>query len=444
MNIENIIEKVKKDFVRQTQNKLDASVLCAVSGGPDSMFLASILSSFCEIVVASCDFQLRNESKSEIELIENWCEENNVRFLKIAFETEDYALANKISIQEGARKLRYNWFEKQRIELDLDFIATGHHQLDNVETVLWNIMRGTGIKGAGGIPAKREKIIRPILNISKKEIEYYLESKKIPFCIDKTNLISKYSRNAIRLKVLPLLDEIKEESTSNIVAFAQRCNESNAIIENQAKWYWDKYVKDENPFTVIDIEASFFINATFWYYLLKRFGVNTDQSKQFYQSKNNLIETATHSIQQHGGRIIIIDNLKKKRLLNGKVELIILANSTTPIGIWGQLEIQYKEDFRLSELMPNDFTLPISLEGQTLVIRNRQNGDRMNMFGNINRTTKLKKIFIDNHISNLEKNCTPIFEVNSKIVAVGDLKKSEITRIEEGKPCFVIRWIKAK
>ena len=188
------------------KNKL----ILATSGGIDSMVLLDLLKNLdVELIIAHCNFNLREkESDADQALVKKIAEQNNLVFQTINFETENYAKDNKLSIEEAARDLRYDWFEKIRKELKANLIVTAHHLNDNTETLLFNLTKGTGIKGLRGMLPKREEIVRPLLNISREEIEKYASENKIEYREDASNNSLEYSRNLIRKNVIPELNKV--------------------------------------------------------------------------------------------------------------------------------------------------------------------------------------------------------------------------------------------
>ncbi|MFT4646796.1 MAG: tRNA(Ile)-lysidine synthase [Planctomycetota bacterium] len=188
------------------KNKL----ILATSGGIDSMVLLDLLKNLdVELIIAHCNFNLREkESDADQALVKRIAEQNKLVFQTINFETENYAKDNKLSIEEAARDLRYDWFEKIRKELKANLIVTAHHLNDNSETLLFNLTKGTGIKGLRGMLPKREKIVRPLLNISREEIEKYASENKIEYREDASNNSLEYSRNLIRKNVIPELNKV--------------------------------------------------------------------------------------------------------------------------------------------------------------------------------------------------------------------------------------------
>lgn len=210
-------------------------VIIGVSGGADSVALLDMLYSYkIRCVVAHCNFHLRGEeSNRDAFFVEELCKKYNLPFERIDFDTETHAERNSISIEMAARELRYNWFEQLRTIHLADKIAIAHHSDDSVETVLLNLVRGTGIKGLTGISAKNEYIIRPLLCMSRSEILEYLNERKLTYVDDSTNSEDMYTRNKIRLNIIPLLESINPSAKEAILRTAQNLQQ----VENIYKVY---------------------------------------------------------------------------------------------------------------------------------------------------------------------------------------------------------------
>ena len=156
-------------------------ILVAVSGGVDSMVLATLFfQTKCDIVLAHCNFQLRGEESDEDELfVKNFGQKLGVKTIIKRFNTSEFSAKNKLNTQLSARKLRYDWFDKIASENQCDCIATAHHADDNLETFIINLSRGCGLDGLLGIPQKNGKIIRPMLIFSRKEIIDFAKENNI-------------------------------------------------------------------------------------------------------------------------------------------------------------------------------------------------------------------------------------------------------------------------
>lgn len=199
----------------------DTKVCVALSGGPDSVLLLHLLLKFSSILhfqlsAAHINHNLRGkESDQDEEFCRSLCKSYQIPFVTESHDVSGYAKTEKLSIEEAGRNLRYRFFEKIIDDGTCDSIATGHHLDDNAETMLMNLVTGTGISGLAGIPIRRgEWIIRPLLEVSKDEVLHYLHRMKIEYVTDHTNSLIALKRNKIRHQVMPLLQELNPEFAS--------------------------------------------------------------------------------------------------------------------------------------------------------------------------------------------------------------------------------------
>lgn len=185
-------------------------LIVAVSGGKDSMALLHYLKEEGYAVVAAhCNFKLRGaESDADEQFVEKYCELHQIPFKSIHFDTEVIAKERRLSIQEVARNLRYDWLETIRKEAKAVAIVTAHHLNDNMETLFFNLTKGTGIKGLRGMLPKKGHLVRPFLETDVQEIWDYIQSHTLQYRDDASNALTKYDRNKIRHEVIPVLEEI--------------------------------------------------------------------------------------------------------------------------------------------------------------------------------------------------------------------------------------------
>ena len=203
------------------QNNLlrkDGKYLVALSGGADSVSLLLILKSLgYQIEAVHCNFHLRGEESDRDErFCIDLCVEEGIPLHRVHFETKSYAELHKVSIEMAARELRYKYFEQLRKDIQADDICVAHHRDDSVETILLNLVRGTGIQGLTGIAPRNGHIVRPLLCVSRLDLEDYLSQRAQKFVTDSTNLVEDVQRNKIRLRVIPLLKEINPKAVENI------------------------------------------------------------------------------------------------------------------------------------------------------------------------------------------------------------------------------------
>ncbi|MDR0893563.1 MAG: tRNA lysidine(34) synthetase TilS [Mediterranea sp.] len=227
------------EYIRQEKLfTADSRVLVALSGGADSVALLRILHAsgyYCE--AAHCNFHLRGwESDRDERFVEQLCQHLGIELHTIDFDTEKYASERQISIEMAARELRYDWFEQLREALRMDVIAVAHHQDDNIETMLLNLIRGTGIAGLTGIRPHNGHIVRPLLCINREQILHYLESIGQGYVTDSTNLEDEYTRNRIRHQLIPLLQEFNPSIKEGLQETSKHLKSVNTL--------YNKYIEE--------------------------------------------------------------------------------------------------------------------------------------------------------------------------------------------------------
>ena len=208
-----------------------------MSGGVDSMVLLYLCNQTSLSPTAlHCNFNLRGEDANGDEaFVQSYCEKNKIECEIADFNTADLAEKNKLSIQECARNLRYDWFQTFLDANPAAILLTGHHMDDSAETFIINLLRGTGLKGLTGIPATRAGIYRPLLTSKKSDIRQFAEQEKIEFRIDKSNHDLKYTRNKVREKVLPLLNEISPNFDKKLATLIEELKITNEFLDSYAE-----------------------------------------------------------------------------------------------------------------------------------------------------------------------------------------------------------------
>lgn len=263
---------------------LHDKVLVTLSGGADSVALLRILLSLgytCE--AAHCNFHLRGEESNRDEnFVVQLCHKLHVPLHVNSFETQAYACDHKISIEMAARKLRYQWFEALAKEYEHTAIAVAHHQDDSVETMLLNLTRGTGINGLLGIRPKNGIIVRPLLCVTRNDIIDYLQHLEQEYVTDSTNLEDEYTRNKIRLRLIPMMQEINPSVKEKLFQTGSYLNEV-AVVYQRAIEEGKLRVRTEEGISIhsLLLEPS---PSTLLFELLSPLGFNSPQIDDIMQS----------------------------------------------------------------------------------------------------------------------------------------------------------------
>lgn len=256
-NLTNIKDAVSRFIENNSLLDIQAGkVLVALSGGADSVCLLHLLGCIgydCEAV--HCNFHLRGkESCRDEDFVKSLCERLGVKLYTKGFNTVQYAAEKSVSIEMAARELRYSYFKDLLAETGAQAVAVGHHRDDNVETLLLNIVRGSGIHGLCGIPSRNGKIVRPLLCVSRNEILDYLECKGLDFVTDSSNKLDVFSRNKIRLDVMPILNTINLSASANIASAIENLNEACKIYDKAVKEDISRCVTVVGNTRLVDIE----------------------------------------------------------------------------------------------------------------------------------------------------------------------------------------------
>jgi tRNA(Ile)-lysidine synthase len=227
----------------------EGTVLCALSGGRDSMCLLHILLELApeygfSVACAHYNHRLRGgESDRDARFVKEYCARLGIPVYVGSGDVNAFSREKGLSVEEAARELRYAFLEQTADEIGATKIATAHNAEDNAETVLLNLIRGSGLSGLGGIPPVRGRIIRPLLKTTRAEIESYLEEKGIPHVEDSTNAKDDYSRNRLRHGVLPVLRELNPAFVQNVSRTADLLREDEEFIAGQARDFIQKNLR---------------------------------------------------------------------------------------------------------------------------------------------------------------------------------------------------------
>lgn len=223
-----------KTYIAKHKLLGNGKYIVALSGGADSVCLLRVMLSMgYNVEAAHCNFRLRgDESNRDEEFCTSLCARLDVPLHKVHFDTREYASLHKVSIEMAARELRYAYFEQLRLAIGADGIVVAHHSDDNVETILLNLVRGTGIYGLEGIKPRNGFILRPLLCLSKNEILDYLSSVNQDFITDSSNLVDDVQRNKIRLNLMPVLRSVNPSASENILTTAENISQAARVYSH--------------------------------------------------------------------------------------------------------------------------------------------------------------------------------------------------------------------
>ena len=279
-----MIEKVARFISEKKLFSREDLLLVALSGGADSVALLRVLlQEGYRCVAAHCNFELRGgESDRDEAFVRELCHQLQVPLHVVHFSTRSYADQQKISIEMAARELRYDWFEKLRLETGAACIAVAHHQDDSVETFLLNLIRGTGLQGLQGIRARNGHVVRPMLPVTRTEIVDYLNQMGQTYVTDSTNLQDAFMRNKIRLNLLPLMQEINPAVCEHIASAAELLGRVDHVYRHAMEQAMGEVVDGQQIF--IDRLLRQSEPEMLLYEILTPYGFNPAQIHAIYQS----------------------------------------------------------------------------------------------------------------------------------------------------------------
>ena len=409
----------------------DAPVLLAVSGGVDSMVLATLFQkSGISFAIGHVNYKLRgDESDADEALVIAWCKENNITFHTISFQTKTIAADWKKGIQEAARKLRYDWLEALRKEHNYHHIATAHHAADNAETLLINLCKRTGIAGLHGIPERNGSVIRPLLFALKGAINSYAETHKVPFREDASNATDAYLRNQVRHHLLPAVEAIFPGGTAQISSTALRIADAELLYQNAIETERKGLLEQRGNDHYIPVKKLLKRPAmnTILYELLLPFGFSSAQAKEALalldEGSGRQMLSATHRLIRDRDFLILTEQQ------DAATDMIFInsfpVNIATANGAFSFTEEKtgnLEDDKMLAQIDAGNISLP-------LILRRWRIGDYFYPLGMGMKKKKLSRFFIDQKLSIADKERIWVLESNKRIVWVAGLRLDERFKI---------------
>jgi tRNA(Ile)-lysidine synthase len=430
-------------------------ILLAVSGGIDSMVMAHLfIQSGYEIGIAHCNFSLRGkESDKDEEFVHNFAELHKIPFFSKRFDTKEYAKTNGLSIQMAARELRYAWFEEIRIGNKYDSIAVAHNLNDNIETMIINLTRGTGLAGLSGMRIVSNRIIRPLLFATRKEITDYCKKNNVGYREDKSNADTKYTRNKIRHMVIPVLKEINPSIETTLSETAERFTGINEIVSEYIKQLRGKISEQSEDIISFNISLlkTYLHNKAIIFEIFKPFNITNVQLNDLLKVING--KTGSHmSTETHR----IIKNRKEIIVSHEEIEnkTFFCIDSVSQFKNAPEIEsAEYVDIDENFEILSDASTACMDSEKLIfpLVIRKWKAGDYFYPLG-MRQKKKLSDYFIDRKYSILSKESKLILESDGKIAwIIGDrldnrFKISKSTKraliIKSSKKALIIKRLK--
>ncbi len=412
--LQRFIDNVQNEGLFQKGDHL----VVAVSGGVDSIVLCEL----CNIAgfnfeIAHCNFQLRGEESERDEaFVLSLGDKYTTKVFVKKFETEKYAAEKKVSIQVAARDLRYEWFNKLLLTQN-SYLVTAHHAQDNIETLLINFFKGTGIKGLHGILSKQGKIIRPLLFAKKVEIVSFAKENNLFFVEDSSNISDKYTRNYFRNQLIPSIQNIFPEVEKNLLNNIERFKEAEILYHEAIDLHKKKlleFKEKEIHIPVLRLLKTKPLKAIV-YEIIKDYGFTSHQTGDVLHllksESGRYVSSPSHKIikdrkwllisphnTQHASNILIEKNDKKIVFENGQLEIEISKKHDTTFSVNNSMAM----------LDADDITFP-------LLLRKWKQGDYFYPLG-MRKKKKLSRFFIDQKLSLTEKENIRVIESYKRII----------------------------
>ena len=394
------------------------TVAVAVSGGEDSMALLHFTLSVKEkysfnVVCINVEHGIRGESSlKDSEFVRNYCEKNGVPCISYSVNSLKKAETEKLTVEQAARILRYECFNDAFKSGKCDVIFTAHHLKDNMESVLINLFRGTGIKGLAGVTNYGDVILRPFIGVKKQEISEYVKLHNIPFVTDETNLRDDYTRNYIRHNVIPAVEKAFPEAESGVYRLSRIAAKEDAYLDRQAA----KIVSANKTCAEIRLPADPVLIRRAAIICFKKLGIERDYERVHAEDVCALADKET-------GKSV---NLPQNVVAIREYDVISLfKNAKKPrdgvmsFGI-GEFTFGGKAYAVIKTPAPKDLASGLFVDGDKIpadaVVRNRRSGDHIKKFGG--GTKNLSDYYSDLKIPRKDRDDFPVIAVGSRVLAI--------------------------
>ena len=392
-------------------------VIVGLSGGADSVVLLYLLKKAgFECIAAHCNFHLRGaESDRDEKFVFQLTMEWNIPLQKADFETASIASDRGISVEMAARELRYAWFEELRKDLQAKAIAVAHHEDDNVETLLINLIRGTGIKGLTGMRPKNGSVIRPLLAFSRVEIMNFIAENRLDYITDSTNLEADFVRNRLRLQVLPQLQMINPAVKDSILQTMDNLNEAwNVYRDAIDKAKEEVFCRSRNSISIPRL-ISFASPEALLFEILKDYHFNPDVVRDIYRAltaqSGKEFFSSTHRLVKDRDALLLLPLTRPLEEEFWIYENDCLTHSPIEIKI---IRKEKEPDFEI-EKDRETACLDADLLEFPLKLRKWKEGDRFKPLG-MNQFQKLSDFFNNQKFSKPQKEDTWLLTSGDEII----------------------------
>ncbi len=417
----NFERKVAEAIAKFNMAGEGATLAVALSGGPDSVALLAALTALgYDCHALHCNFHLRGEeSERDEQHARAMAAHLGAPFHVAHFNIQQWRENHGGSVEMACRDARYGWFEQMRRKIGAKAIAVGHNSSDSVETFFINLLRGSSSAGLKGIAPVRDNIIRPLLNISRKEIEQYLHTRELDAITDSSNLLNEYSRNKVRNIILPAIEKEFPGATERIAASTRLLAKDASFIEYAAHELMKPFILAGGAVNLAAL-ATHPQAFMLLFHHLKPFGFNQHQVKQILES-----ESSTGAVFQAGDTAITIDRqilkfARPKELKQIKLEILPIS------------EFNPVRNPRFAYFAPE------VMEGEPLKTRAWQNCDRIKPFG-MKGSRLVSDILSDAKIPLHEKHDIPLLVKGDDILWVAGLRASRLYKVDPDRHATFLR-----
>lgn len=408
--------------------------LLAVSGGVDSMALATLfLQEGLPFEIAHCNYQLREEASDiDEQHVRNWAQQHAIPFHCQRFETKTLSAQLKKGTQETARILRYDWFRSLMQKRQFKAIVTAHHANDNAETILMNLFKGTGIDGLTGMQIIANDIFRPLLSVYKDQIEAFAKEHQIAFRQDASNLSDDYTRNAIRLNVMPAIEKLFPAAFQGITTTMSHLKDAATIYHDQLDFYKKKLLIKTSTDIKIPIRLLLSMPAfkTILFELLKPYGFSSKQQNSLLEllpaQNGKMVLSDTHRIFKFNHHLVLTPIEHQQTtfcVIQEGEEFTPLDKGVLSIATFQGSMSSFPNDLHIAYIDKASLEFP-------LLLRHWKEGDYFYPIGMNNKKKKLSDFFIDQKVPLHLKESTWVLESNQRIVWILGMRLDERFKIK--------------